>query len=106
MQIKHLIIFALAGMVLLLGFNMINGSRHENRQAVALNNEIPADSIINSPADSANSTNLSNTTSGSIDINSKPLGEQPKAILDKATIEIDQAQQEDKARLQQMDSTQ
>ena len=41
MQIKHLIIFALAGIVVLLGFNMINGSQREkNREVIAASNEV------------------------------------------------------------------
>ncbi|WP_201529294.1 hypothetical protein [Psychrobacter frigidicola] len=102
MQLKHLIIFALAGMVLLLGFNMINGNRYESRQAAALNNEISADS----PIDNANSANLTDITSSSTNINSKPLGEQPKTILDKVNTQMDQTQQKDKARLEQIDSGQ
>ena len=35
MQMKHLIIFALVGMVALLGFNLINGNQREkDREAV------------------------------------------------------------------------
>ncbi|SNT71006.1 hypothetical protein [Psychrobacter sp. LV10R520-6] len=100
MQAKHLIVFALAGIVLLLGFNMINGSRHEQNRAVAVNNDLPVqstDAAVNEPDISSNQ---------SVDVASKPLGEQPKAIIDNATTQIDRAQQVDKERLEQMDSAQ
>lgn len=100
MQMKHLIIFALVGIVLLLGFNMINGSRHEQNRATVVNNDVPAQS-----SDAAIKESGANSDQ-SVDIASKPLGEQPKAIIDNATSQIDQAQQVDKERLEKMDSTQ
>lgn len=95
MQMKHLIIFALAGMVILLGFNMINGSRHENRRVATNEVAIPI-----------NDSEASTQPSASAEITSKPLGEQPKAIMDKATTEINEAQQADAARLAQMNDAQ
>ena len=88
MHLRPLIIFIVVAMVLLLGFNIINSNRHENNRAAAMN--------INSPADA-------NIHRSPTDINSKPLAEQPKAIIDKATTQIEKAQQVEKDRLAQMD---
>ena len=88
MEMKHLIIFAVVGMVALLGFNMLNGNqRDKNREAITASSE----------PELVNSDNNSNTS----DIASQPLGQQPKAILDNATAKIDKAQQADAARLEQ-----
>ena len=96
MQIKHLIIFALAGIVILLGFNMINGSQREkNREVIAASNE----------AEQANA-DTSNVNSNTADIASQPLGQQPKAIIDKATNQIAQAEQTSQQRAEQMTDTQ
>lgn len=84
MQMKHIIIFALAGFVILIAFNMMSGSRHNNNRVALSDSDATAQ-----PA-------------GSADIASQPLGEQPKAVLDSATAKIDQAQQADKDRLGQM----
>ena len=93
MQMKHLIIFAVVGMVALLGFNMMNGSQREkNRQALALN-------------DSSDLTN-DNVSTTSANIASQPLGQQPKATLDNATAKINQAQEADAARLEQTSAAQ
>lgn len=98
MQAKHLIIISVAGIVLLLGFNLINGSLHEKNRATVIQNSVATDeaSVIN--ADSPSPT--------SNDIASKPLGEQPKAILDDATSKIDQAQQAEQARVAQINNSQ
>lgn len=93
MQVKHLIFIAIAGIAILLGFNVINGSRHEQNRMAAINSDPPTQS-----ASSVSATNAND----SADISSKPLGEQPKAIMDKATTQIDQAQQADKERLEQV----
>ena len=96
MQIKHLIILALVGMAVLLGFNIINGNRHEQNRAIALSNTT-----------SVQSTTISNNKlTNSIDIASQPLGKQPKAIMDNATSQINQAQQIEQERLKQMNNTQ
>ncbi len=98
MQIKHLIIFALVGMAALLGFNLISGNQHEKSREAAI------DSTASEQV--ATGTSVSDTEesgSSSTSIANKPLGEQPKAILDDATTKIDQAQQADQARLAQMD---
>lgn len=100
MQIKHLIIFTLVGMVILLGFNMINGSRHEQNRAAAVNNDAPAQST------DAAANELNTDSNQSVDIGSKPLGEQPKAIIDNVTSQIDQAQLADRKRLKQLSSPQ
>lgn len=98
MQIKHLIIFAVIGIVALLGFNVVNGNSHEKNRAGATSNVT---------SESATGTAVSDTdqaTSGSESIASKPLGDQPKAILDDATSKINQAQQTDQAQLAQVNS--
>lgn len=99
MQIKHLIVFALVGMAALLGFNIFNNNQHEkNREMLAEDNapvQVVADSVVTPTNEAAN--NSSN-------IASKPLGEQPKAILDDATTKIDQSQQVEQTRLAQMES--
>ena len=101
MQMKHLIIFALVGIALLLGFNIINGNRHENNRAVT----VSADALADTDIVNLNTTDA-NIASGSNDINHQPLAEQPRAIMDKATTQIDSAQQIEKERLAQMESTQ
>ena len=92
MEMKHLIIFAVVGMVALLGFNMLNGNqRDKNRE----------DITASSQPELVNSNNT-----GTSDIASQPLGQQPKAILDNATAKIDRAQQADAARLEQTSAAQ
>lgn len=105
MQMKHLIIFALVGMVALLGFNLINGNQREKNREI-----ITASSSSEPNQESADTPDSDDTlvtsTSTSTDIASKPLGQQPKAILDDATAKIEQAQQTDQQRLEQMGSAQ
>ena len=96
MQMKHLIIFALVGMVALLGFNLINGMQHEKNREIAVSGATSEQSMT--------STAASDTVNNSENIASQPLGKQPKAILDDATAKIDQAQQTDQTRLSQMNS--
>ena len=96
MQMKHLIIFALAGIVLLIGFNMFNSNRHESRIAAAT-------SSTTSPATAISSEDTVNTNT---DIASQPLGKQPKAILDNATAQIEQAEQVSQERVEQMSAAQ
>ena len=91
MQPKHLIIFALVGIVLLLGFNIVNGSLNESNRAAVVN-KTRADTLVD-------------TASNSTNIDSKPLGEQPKAIIDTATAQVEQAQQAEQAHLEQVDGT-
>lgn len=101
MEMKHLIIFAVIGIVALLGFNVINGNSREKNREIAVSgvtSEPSASTAIVSDSDAA--------TSSSTNIASKPLGEQPKAILDDATNKIDQAQQSEQERLDQMSSAQ
>lgn len=94
MQIKHLIIIAVAGIVILFGFNSFNSYRHEKNRAALISQTPPAD----------NPTH--NNAVSSADITSQPLGEQPKAMMDKATTQIDAAQQADQERVTQMDNMQ
>ena len=97
MQMKHLIIFALVGMVALLGFNLINGNqRDKDRESITTSSSTEQASTGVTESDSNNDEKNS-----SVDITSKPLGEQPKAILDSATTQIEQAQQADQQRLDQ-----
>lgn len=106
MQIKHLIIFALAGIVILLGFNMINGSQREkNREVIAASNKVEKTATNAAESNDANVSNVNPTTNTS-DIASKPLGQQPKAIIDKATTQIEQAEQVNQQRSEQMMDTQ
>ena len=94
MQIKHLIIFALAGTVILAGFNMISGSQREkNREALAASS-------------GTENTDIVITDSSTSDIASQPLGQQPKAILDKASTQIEQAEQVSQQRSEQIANTQ
>ena len=104
MQMRHLIIFAIVGIVGLLGFNIINSSQREkNRETITANNETElADSALSKNNDADASSATASDTSG---IASKPLGQQPKAILDNATSKIDQAQQADAARVAQVSRT-
>lgn len=97
MQMKHLIIFALVGMVALLGFNLINGNQREkDKESITTSNITEKASTGITESDSGNDEKNS-----SDDITSKPLGEQPKAILDSATSQIEQAQKADQQRLDQ-----
>ena len=98
MEMKHIIIFALAGFVLLIGFNMMSGGRDDsNTTAVVDSNE---------PASASTTTDTTTQLAASESIASQPLGQQPKAILDNATSKIGQAQQADKERLDQMSNAQ
>lgn len=94
MQAKHFIILALIGIVILLSFNIINGKRHEQNRAVVSSSAIPTSTISAQDSNSA------------IDIASQPLGNQPKAIIDNATTQINHAEQADRDRLQQMNDAQ
>ena len=103
MQMKHLIIFALAGIVILLGFNMLSGSQREkNREVItaSMNSENINDDVAVAVAES-NGTNTSNVNSNTADIANQPLGQQPKAILDNATTKIEQAEQVSQQRVEQ-----
>lgn len=95
MEMKHVIIFAVIGIVALLGFNIINGNSHEKNREVAVSSTV-----------SEQPTAAVSDADSSKNIASKPLGEQPKAILDDATNKIDQAQQSEQDRLEQMSNAQ
>lgn len=98
MQMKHLIIFALVGMVALFGFNLINGNQREKNRELIVSNATSEQTLSTVVPDTDNVEN------SSTDIVNQPLGKQPKAILDKATTQIEQAQQADKQRLEQTGS--
>ncbi|MGM8871062.1 hypothetical protein ACS8E3_05160 [Psychrobacter sp. 2Y5] len=100
MQAKHLIIFALVGIAALIGFNIVNSSNHQPGLA-----ETDVANTTNEPVIAAsygeNTVNTSTAeTDKPVDIANQPLGQQPKAIIDKVTTDIEQAQQIDKERLE------
>ncbi|MGP4715635.1 hypothetical protein ACTXGL_03225 [Psychrobacter sp. T6-6] len=95
MEMKHVIIFAVIGIVALLGFNIINGNSREKNREVAVST-VATDSA----------TDADSTQDNAAAITSKPLGEQPKVMLDDATNKINQAQQSEQDRLDQMNNTQ
>jgi hypothetical protein len=79
---------------------MFNSNRHESRIAATTSSiatSIPPDTAISSEG---------NTVSTNTDIASQPLGKQPKAILDKATAKIEQAEQVNQDRVEQMSDAQ
>ncbi len=98
MQRKHLIAFTLVTIFLLLGFNIINTNRHEQSRSGATPVDIESESATVSESTNAES-NRSQTND--TDIAAQPLGQQPKAIIDEVTADIDQAQQADQQRLEQ-----
>ena len=103
MQKKHLIAFTLATIFMLLGFNIINNYFHEKNRVALTESDTPA---VLEPALSSSNDTSNTATNGSIDVAAQPLGKQPKAIIDNATNQIDQAQQVEQQRLDQMDAAQ
>ena len=103
MQLKHLIIFAVIGFVALLSFNVINGNRHETKRALAASPDISV--ALAASADNTNlSTNRLDTNNANNNaVTNPPLAEQPKAMMNKATTQIDDAELADEARLAQLD---
>ncbi len=99
MQRKHLIAFTLATIFMLLGFNMINNYFHEKDRAALLDKDVAAVTEISSSI-------ANDTTDGSVDIVAQPLGKQPKAIIDNTISQIEQAQNVEQQRLEQMDNAQ
>ena len=93
MEMKHVIIFAIIGIVALLGFNIINGNSREQNRGIATSSVA---------AEQSDSTVATSDT----DITSQPLSQQPKAILDSATSKIDQAQQAEQDRVEQLNTAQ
>tara|TARA_R110002051_G_scaffold105040_1_gene177905 strand:+ start:359 stop:640 length:282 start_codon:yes stop_codon:yes gene_type:complete len=93
MEMKHVIIFAIIGIVALLGFNIINGNSREQNRGIATSSVA---------AEQPDSTVATSDT----DITSQPLSQQPKAILDSATSKIDQAQQAEQDRVEQLNTAQ
>lgn len=87
MQAKHLIIIAIVGIVALIAFNILNGSGGSDQpvEAAAVTTDAGATSVA--------------TTDDSI--SSQPLGQQPKAMLDKASASLDQAQQAENDKIAQ-----
>ncbi|TXD96714.1 hypothetical protein ES754_06610 [Psychrobacter frigidicola] len=103
MQAKYLIVIALISMAMLLGFNMVNSNHHEQNRVAMVDSGTKED-----PAQDSN--NVMNEVDINVNestmITDKPLGEQPKAILDKASVQIDDAQQAEEERLAQMNKAQ
>ena len=92
MQMKHLIILAIAGIILLIGFNVMNSDRREDNTTAVVDKET-ADSAVVTDTDTAASA-----------IADKPLGEQPKAIMDKATTQIEQAERDNQQQVEQIEN--
>ncbi|MDN3453218.1 MULTISPECIES: hypothetical protein [unclassified Psychrobacter] len=101
MEMKHVIIFAVIGIVALLGFNMINGNNREEKRAALVSSAASEPSNV-----SVGIPDTHNEASSSTEVTSQPLGEQPKAIVDNATSKIDQAQQAEQDRLEQVSTAQ
>lgn len=96
MQMKHLIIFAIAGIILLIGFNMMNSDRRDDTTAV-VDKETTDSAVV------AETYTDANTESAPSAIADKPLGQQPKAIIDKATTQIEQAEQDNHEQVKQIE---
>ena len=96
MQMKHLIIFAIAGIILLIGFNMMNSDRRDDTTAV-VDKETTDSAVV------AETYTDANTESAPSAIADKPLGQQPKAIIDKATTPIEQAEQDNQEQVKQIE---
>lgn len=92
MQKKHLIAFTLVTIFMLLGYNVVNNYFHEQRRAALVDNEV------------SSAVTLDNNTSD--DPSAQPLGKQPKAVIDNVTNQIEDAQQIESKRLEQMESAQ
>ncbi len=97
MQMKHLIIFAIAGIILLIGFNMMNSDRRDDTTAV-VDKETTDSAVV------AETYTDANTESAPSAIADKPLGQQPKAIIDKATTQIEQAEQDNQEQVKQIEN--
>lgn len=82
MQMKHVIIASIVAIVMLAGFNIISGMRHDSQRSAML-------SRTESPA-SLDSQTAQEPTS---------LGNQPKAILNDAQSKIDAAQLQNEKQL-------
>lgn len=82
MQAKHLIIMAIVGILALLGFNLLNSSRTE--RAIEANE---ANTVASTPAPTNNGT----------------IGNIPKATLDKANNQINQANAETASKVAELE---
>ena len=92
MNAKTMIIIAVVAGVALVIFNI----------AISYNDPDPVSAEIAS----TEATNIANTANTNDDIANKPLGQQPKAILDKANNEIEQAQQLESDKMAQLENAQ
>lgn len=86
MQAKHLIVIAVLGILALIVFNLTRSPTHD------VSSEFE-------PAVAEPSVTAADET-----IANKPLGQQPKAIVDKASAQIEQAQQVERDRMAQISS--
>jgi predicted membrane protein len=91
MQKKHLIALTLATILMLFGYNIVSSYFYEKNRAAL----IDTDSEV---VKNGNEENDSNSA--------QPLGEKPKAIIDNATAQIEQVQDVEQQRLEQMNSAQ
>ncbi|MGM8886616.1 hypothetical protein ACS8FD_11805 [Psychrobacter sp. 1U2] len=91
MQRKHLIAFTLATIFMLLGYNVVNSYFYEKNRAAPIDTDAAL---------------VKNGVKENDSISARPLGEQPKAIIDNVTTQIEQAQDVEQKRLEQMDSAQ
>lgn len=91
MQRKHLIALTLATIFMLFGYNIVSSYFYEKNRAAPIN----TDAAVVKNGDKENDS-----------ISAQPLGEQPKAIIDNATAQIEQAQDTEQQRLEQMNSAQ
>lgn len=92
MQKKHLIAFTTATIFLLLGFNLVSSYFHENRRAALVDDDL--------------SKAINSETQLNDKIAAQPLADQPKAIIENASSQIEQAQKLEQQRLEQMDNAQ
>ena len=92
MQRKHLIVLTLATIFMLLNYNVISNYFHEKNRAEMLNNDTP---VV-----------VKNSNEGNVKTAEQPLGEQPKVIIDNVSADIEQAQQVEQQRLEQMSDAQ
>ena len=92
MQRKHLMVLTLATIFMLLSYNIISSYFHEKNRAELLNNDTP---VV-----------VENSNGGNVKIAEQPLGEQPKAIIDNVSADIEQAQKVEQQRLEQRNDAQ
>ena len=98
MQMKHLIILAIVGIILLIGFNVMNSDRREDNTTAVVDKETADSAVVTETYKDAD------TDTAASAIADKPLGEQPKAIMDKATTQIEQAERDNQQQVEQIEN--